>query len=76
MSAEMSTDMSAETSTEWTVQEEWVVSGRHGAMVRSGVELDAPKGKHDGKVRGQRYFGPTSPRKGVLVKVSRLRPAA
>ena len=28
------------------------------------------------KVRGQRYFGPTSPRKGVLVKINRLRPAA
>ena len=46
------------------------------APLWAGVELDAPKGKHDGKVRGQRYFGPTSPRKGVLVKVSRLRPAA
>ena len=35
-----------------------------------------PRSKAKGKVRGQRYFGPTSPRKGVLVKVSRLRPAA
>ena len=39
----------------------------------AGVELDHPRGKHDGTVQGQRYFQCPAQR-GVLLKLTRLQP--
>ena len=39
-----------------------------------GIELDRPKGHHDGEVAGTRYFGPCAPNHGIFVRPNTVSP--